>query len=198
MSLIDIPNNHTVPLQWTMSKRLPFSDVLKKIGVEASMSCTVNHFIMGLQTDPHRMMPPLGQLTKSWVPWDTPIVENRRFHVIFSDVRQFRETLHYLGDDVVSFLEPDTPESDRGWTWLNLQYVPPGDATWLISSMSQTLTEQALDLVLLQNRCRRLENDVGALKELLGAHFPYMADDLGLQARPRAKARAAPPADDAP
>ena len=160
------------------------------------MSCTVNHFLVGLKTEPHRMMPPLGQLSKFWVPWDTPIVENQRFHVIFSDVRQYREALHFLGDDVVDFLQPDTPEANRGWTWLNLQYVAPGDATWLISSMSQTLTEQALDVVLLQNRCRRLENEIGSLKELLGVYFPQMVDDLGLRARPKAKARANPPAEE--
>ena len=142
------------------------------------------------------MMPPLSELCRHWVPWDTEVKQGQRFHVLYSDVRQFRQTLHFIGDDVVDLKDPAAPEGSDAFTWLNLQFTPPTDCLQLLSTLSQTCSDHTTEIAVLQTR--RVESELGALKELLAVYFPQMVDDLGLRAPARADDRTPRPADRAP
>ena len=70
--------------------------------------------------------------------------------------------------------------------------MAPTDMIYALSSASEAITNLDVEVAVLKMQLRRLRDDLGALRELLGAHNPGMVADLGLLAgppRPRAKAR---------
>ena len=199
LGLMDQPLNHTVVLHWKTSdeesEKVPLHRILSSFNLDAPRTGVTN-FVMALKTDRFSMVPPLSQLARHWCPFDDRLDEDFRYHLLFSDIRQYAESVRHCGDTPIDLCPPGTPNGEIGSTHVNVQYMPPTDIIYALSSASKAITNLGVEVAVLRTQVRGLRADLGALRELLGAHNPHMVADLGLLARParapRAKARADP------